>query len=76
LFFHFVKQTALALLTMPNPRLTSRNTDACMEPHVFSHIFWILKTARYPGIAKRFRAYAASEAGRAIFRMHGLYHEE
>jgi hypothetical protein len=47
-----------------------------MEPHVFSHIFWILKTARYPGIAKRFRAYAASEAGRAIFRMHGLYHEE
>lgn len=35
-----------------------------------------LKTSRYPKIAQRFMAHAASEAGRAIFRKHGLYHDD
>ena len=39
-------------------------------------VLGLLKTTRYPEIAKRFMAYAASDAGRAIFRKHGLYHEQ
>lgn len=38
-------------------------------------VIGLLKTTRYPEIAKRFMAYAASDAGRAIFRKYGLYHE-
>lgn len=39
-------------------------------------VIGLLKTTRYPEIAKRFMAYAASEEGRLIFKKYGLYHEE
>jgi len=39
-------------------------------------VIGLLKTSRFPEIAKKFMSYATSPEGRAIFGKYGLYHEE
>ena len=36
-------------------------------------VLGLLKTSKYPGIARRFMEYAASDKGRDLFKRYGLY---